>query len=364
MARKSDGSINYSDFYLKNFREKPKVRYDNSTYERDDINESPIGYDNNDNYINVPYRQEPLKLKAIEPNEIDNEPYLPLHTVEYISPGEMRTQGQRKCKWRKKSPSTPKKRIRNKGIVLVILTILLCFSGTMLIADALSGGYMLNDFQAMLSGKANRIKTYYAVEMLNFTDITSARLYSDQIKDQGAGGYIINDKLYRVIAEVYSSKEDADNVCSKLNIAGYMARLYEINIDDIDYKLLPTSVRNITKSTMKYVGDTHNKLYDIGAKLATNNIDKSAALAELKTLRATLANTLTDYEANCDNKIDDPYVYKVKMQLGGVLTGIDSLCGSQGGANELLSDIRYTNTMMLYTHDILCQDWSKEVVKK
>lgn len=327
---KNNDDLDYSGYHYKNFRAMDN-REDNKYYVsvRSGANDS-------------------IKLRALEPDEIDSMPYAPVHTVEYLTHAEQQI-SPKKHKY-KKNPW------RHRGLILVVLTILLCFAATVLIADSMSDGYILDEVNAFFTGNKLTADKYYAIEMVNFTDMNSAKVYSQELRLMGGAGYVVHDELYRVMAEVFKDKSDADKVVTRLNTSGYMARVYEIVFKEIDYSVLPSSVRNISKKVMKYVSDVNVKLYDVGVALAGNKIDKNKAISDLKTLRASASATLLDYESNCDNKAEDEYVKKIRLQLGMVLAGLENLCNSKDAVVGLLSDIRYTNIMMINTHRALCND--------
>lgn len=360
MAKNNDG-LDYSDYFLKKHREGSKVNYNNQYYDQPSASKKA---DSN-------------RVTALIPDEIDEEPYVQPHTVGYvkqqpqlyenasyvkkpINDNNRQVRTTNEYSYNKIAPEKKRKKnknpLRRRSIILVVLTIFVCFGITLLIADSVSGGYMLGELQSVFSGFKNVNNTYYALEMSSFSDMATAKIYSNDLRLRGGGGYVINDGLYRVIGEVYPTKKDAESVSTRLNMDGDMTKVIQIEICDIDYQLFPTSVRNLTKKTMVYADNCYKKLYDVGCKLAKNELDTNSAHAEINTLIANLRINLTDYEANADNKLDDNYVMKVRAQLNAILGALTNLVSQTNKSPNLLCDIRYTNAMLINTHYTLCKD--------
>lgn len=334
MSKKEKG-LDYSDYYLKNQRPGTNVKYENVSYS---------SYRSNSEKEEIP------RIRALIPDEIDNEPYYQHHTVEYIP------KGSRDVKPPKKKKSKKERKTRNKNIILVSLTILLCFAITILVADAMSGGYVLDELQSTFLGRNMESGVYYALEMGAFVDSTTAKVYSTELRNMGCGGYVINDGMYRVIGEVYPTRKQAEEVSARLNMEGNITQIYELKTADIDYKLFPQSVRNTTKRTMEYADEIYKRLFEVGVKLAKGQFDKNSATAEINTIKLNVNTTLVEYESNVDNKLDDKYVTKVRMQLAAVSAMLDNITSSTNKSPGLLSDIRYANAMILNTHRALTLD--------
>lgn len=343
MSKKREG-MDYSDFYFKRYRDKPKLKYSN---EYSYYNETPR-QNNIDTHHEVILQDTDIpRITALIPDEIDNEPYYESHKVEYIPVKQ--NDNCVECKPKRRKKRNP---VRFRALTLVIITILLCFGVTLLVSDALSGGYMLDSAQAFLLGKSKN-RDYFAVEMASFTDLQTAKVYSKDLRLKGGGGYVINDELYRVIADVYPNRKDADTVSARLNMAGYLSTVYVISMSEIDYGLLPSSTRNITKKTIQYSDNLYKKIYSMTTRMDKEELDENGAIAELKVLKSEISNILLEYESNVDNKLDDEYVIKVRVQLSAVIGAIDNLCEKKTGGESLISDLRYTNAMILNTHRAL-----------
>lgn len=244
------------------------------------------------------------------------------------------------------------KRSKGRKFAIVVFVIIFAFVSCFLIADVLSSGYLIDSVVNKIF-KGDVTAYYYAVEIATFSDVDSARITSEEIRASGGSGYVVHDDLYRVIAEVYQSEKDAESVSTNLNLAGYVTNIYLFKIEDIDYHLLPTSVRNATKNVLKYQDIMYKSLYATAVSLEKQEIDYTSAREDIAMLKSQISNMLIDYESSVNNKIDDKYVQKVRMQISSMIGALDNLTVEGSKNDRLLSDIRYINTMILNTHRAL-----------
>ena len=244
------------------------------------------------------------------------------------------------------------KRSKGRKFAIVVFVIIFAFVSCFLIADVLSSGYLIDSVVNKIF-KGDVTAYYYAVEIATFSDVDSARITSEEIRASGGSGYVVHDDLYRVIAEVYQSEKDAESVSTNLNLAGYVTNIYLFKIEDIDYHLLPTSVRNATKDVLKYQDIMYKSLYATAVSLEKQEIDYTSAREDIAMLKSQISNMLIDYESSVNNKIDDKYVQKVRMQISSMIGALDNLTAEGSKNDRLLSDIRYINTMILNTHRAL-----------
>lgn len=348
---KNDGGLDYSQYYVKNYlkdSDAPEKYYQQQiTYD-----EVPVS-----RITHIP------RVTAMVPDEIDNIPYLKepnaereiRKTIPLVGGGQETLPYNVKTRV-KGSRRKGKNGYRKRGLLIVVLTIMICATITLLIADSVSGGYIFDEMRTVFTG-AKISDTYYAVQAGNFADSQTAKVFATQLSSIGGAGYVINDNGFRVIAEVYRLKKDADIVAARLATDGYEASVYTIEFNKLDYSAFPQTLRNNTKQVIEYIGISYNTLYKISANLAEKKIDASGARSELKTLLASVRNTLVDYESNADNNIDDDSVMKIRVQLNAAVAAIQNLLDDKMSNNDLLSNIRYTNAMLINTHRAMCKEF-------
>ncbi len=264
-----------------------------------------------------------------------------------------------KCTSTKKLGKNKPKRSKSRKFAIVLFVIVFAFVSCFLIADVLSSGYLIDSVVNKIF-KNDITAYYYAVEIATFSDVDSARITSEEIRASGGSGYVVHDDLYRVIAEVYSTEKDAESVSTNLNLAGYVTNIYVFKIEDIDYHLLPTSVRNATKNVLKYQDIMYKSLYATAVSLEKQEIDYTSAREDIAMLSSQISNMLIDYESSVNNKIDDKYVQKVRVQISSMIGALENLTAEGSKNDRLLSDIRYINTMILNTHRAMIKSLQSE----
>ncbi|MCI8728779.1 MAG: SPOR domain-containing protein [Clostridia bacterium] len=319
--------IDYSSYYWKNYRED-----DFDDYDREDRGEG--------------YR----RYYSDEDNAATGERDVSDWTPEYAPKG--------KKPLRMKKGGRIKKKVPFKRTFIVICAILLCFFVTILVADSLTGGYVLDELQTILTNESRVNNVYYAVECRTFQDIDSARVYANTLRARGGAGYVVNDNGYRVLAEMYSSKSDAESIARSLKLDGEDARVYSVEIKDVDYSKFPSSTRNVVKNTLKYIDDVYMELYTIGLDLANKRIDESMAKSRIIGLYKKMNNISVEFNANCDNETNDINIIKVKVQLKSVEGVLENLGGDIVERPSLIADIRYTSCLIVVSHAMLTQDLS------
>lgn len=278
-----------------------------------------------------------LALKGLEKNKHIKKAALQKEKAKQESCG--------KCVSKKNKP----KRTKKRKFFIVLLVIVFAFVSCFLLADVLSDGYLIESVVNKIFN-GDLIANYYGVEIATFNDVDSARITSEEIRASGGSGYVVHDDLYRVIAEVYKSEKDAESVSTNLNLAGYVTNIYLFKIEEINYHLFPTSVRNATKSVLKYQDIMYEQLYDTAVSLEKQEIDYTSAREVIAMLKSQISNMLVDYESSANNQIDNKYVQKVRMQISSMIGALDNLTAEGIKNDRLLSDIRYINTMIINTH--------------
>ena len=245
-----------------------------------------------------------------------------------------------------------KKRTGKSSFAIALISVIICFGLVVVIADAMSGGYIIDKAVGIFSGTSSS-ETYYAVEIASFDEPNAARLISNEVRAGGAGGYVVNDGLYRVIAEVYPNKSDALSVSAKLNLNGYVTSIYEIRVGEVNYSVFPTSTRTPTRDVLKYADLMYDSLFEIAANIDDGKYDFNAAKGAVKELGDRVRNMLIDYDANADGDLENENVHKVRMQISAVVGALDNISTESTSARDMASDVRYINCMILNTHSAL-----------
>lgn len=369
----NNDDIDYSYYYVKNYLKGRQSVVKEYRQPVDEVSPAKVTYIPRVTAMPDEIDDEPYAVRYNSRNELSGRDELPTgdkYTVEVVNGGGDRDvsyrlesggseyghhDGGKKRRKRDKKKKNKANPYRKRGLAIVILTIIICASITLLIADAVSDGYILDEIKSVFT-QSNEL-TYYAVETGSYTDKQTARVFAMQISAMGGSGYVVDDNgIYRVLAEVYPDKKSADIVAARLMTDGYDGKIYCFVMPKISYESFPQSIRNNTKRTLKYVEMCYNTLYSTSTKLAEKKIDKSGAESEIKTLMMSVRNMLVEYESNADNDVDHESVVKVRAQLSAAIAAIDNLFEAKTNT-ELLSDIRYTQALILNTHRALCNEF-------
>lgn len=368
----NNDDIDYSYYYVKNYLKGRQSVVKEYRQPVDEVSPAKVTYIPRVTAMPDEIDDEPYAVKYSSRNERVGRGELPTgerYTVEVVNGterdnayrlesgegGYSHGDGDKKRKKKHKNKKSKANPYRKRGLAIVILTIIICASITLLIADAVNDGYILDEIKSVFTQSS--ALTYYAVETGSYTDKQTARVFAMQISAMGGSGYVVDDNgIFRVLAEVYPDKKSADIVAARLMTDGYDGKIYCFEMPKISYESFPQSIRNNTKRTLKYVELCYNTLYSTSTKLAEKKIDKSGAESEIKTLIMSVRNMLVEYESNADNDVDHDSVVKVRAQLSAAIAAIDNLFEAKTNT-ELLSDIRYTQALILNTHRALCNEF-------
>lgn len=154
----------------------------------------------------------------------------------------------------------------------------------------------------------NNERYLYALNILTTNNFDEANLTSEYVKNQGAGGYVIEcDNEYRVLLSCYSSEEDANKVMSNLNENGYKVSLYKIEFPSIK------SDENNFSAAINVFFDTYNELYGLSNMYDKNEIGSDEFKNNLKMLISKNEQVLNDfndyYKGSSLNKIIYTKIY-------------------------------------------------------
>lgn len=179
---------------------------------------------------------------------------------------------------------------------------------------------------------------YYAVVVAEGQDYFAVSGVDKQIKQQGGAGYVINlNNTCYVIANIYSSRDDAQKVCDNLADT-FSATVLQLNLSNLVLSAEYT-IEQITalKNTLNLVNQSHQKLYDICLSFDKGEILDAEAKQKLQVFNETCQyqkqNLSKVFLDNCDN-----IVTNVKIFASELISNINALVLS----NNLSIDIKYT----------------------
>ena len=247
---------------------------------------------------------------------------------------------------KKKSKMTvePRKKHNIKRDVLAVMIIIICFTLTFITADIISGGEIF-DKLADVFANSSSVPVYYAVEIGSYSDIASARQVSELYRKRGAGGYVINDGTYRVIAAVYSNREDAQVIVTKLISDGLSGTIYEIKGAKVNYDKYGDVGKEL-ETAADFCGALYEKLYLISNDLDKGEITENEAKIKLSMLYYETVSVKENFNTKTLNCSSDRTVSLMKEELCAYVAIIENLNNDKLERPSLLSDIRYSYTMI------------------
>lgn len=179
----------------------------------------------------------------------------------------------------------------------------------------------------------------YLLQMGVFSEKERAETLANELKSQGAAGYIYEDgDRFRVFASGYASESDARSVKERLQSEGKDCSVYKLSVPEAEYDVSVTAGTDSTmtgiESAFYAVLSAHDDLLTLEQNFAAGNMNaKEGATAardvhdELKkavTNRESLPAEISDCISECEKALSD-------------------LAGSESASeSEFLSKIRHT----------------------
>lgn len=235
-----------------------------------------------------------------------------------------------------------------KRDIIAVMMVIICFMLTIVSADIISGGEIFENL-AEVFATVSGVPVYYAVEVGSYADIDSARAASDMYRNVNAGGYVINDGSYRVIAAVYTNKDDAEAVVTKLINDGLSGSMYEIKGAKVNYNKYG-DIGNDLEAAVNYCETIYGKLYKISIDLDKGEITENQAKIEIQTIfNETLETKNTLVERTKSYPYDDT-VIMVRAELLAYCAVLENLNNDSITRPSLLADIRYSYTLIVHSY--------------
>ena len=241
--------------------------------------------------------------------------------------------------------------VKTKNIkreLAAVMIVILCFSLTVVSADILSGGELFEGVAAAFKTLTD-VPVYYAVDLGSYPDITTAREAAELFRQQGAGGFLIKDSEYHIIAAVYKERSEAETIVAKLINNGLRGSVYEIEGDDINYKKFGEIGIEI-ETAIDWCGELYSRMYQLSNSLDKEEITEneakitlSALYAEAVTVKDTLITKTLSYSS-------DENVLKVRSLIIACAAVLENLNNDALERPSLLADLRYSYTLVVVNY--------------
>ena len=230
----------------------------------------------------------------------------------------------------KKSKKSSNRFARFVFLVFLCSTIIISFAFFAFSKFDLASKLNLNSFMIFES------KSYYAVSVFESDDYSTCFENANDVKLQGGAGYVFakNNKYY-LIAHIYKSKIDAENVCQ--NIEGFEAKFFEVKLDRLTIKNQFSAEQiSVLKQSLQLVDLCYENLSKISHSLDLGEIFDAEARQKLQVFKESCQQTEQTLHKAFQNVFEN-VVINVKIFNSEVISSITML----GASQNLSSDVKY-----------------------
>lgn len=146
-------------------------------------------------------------------------------------------------------------------------------------------------------------KTFYILQMGQYTDNAAAIVQANTIKSMGAGGYVYSDgELYRVFAAAYPDEDSLKKVQDQVRSAGYDNSAYVLSVDELIVKI--SGEEETAEAVAKALNlnlDLIEAIYDCSISFDKSEISFSDVMAQMQEWHLELYNSASELQADEDN---------------------------------------------------------------
>ena len=177
----------------------------------------------------------------------------------------------------------------------------------------------------------------YSISLFSNNNKLVAEEQSESCKKQGGAGYVfMTDNNYNIIASIYESKADAENVKANLINSKPNTNILEIKIPNIIINCnLNTQEKEIINEAFTIFKTSYKKLYDISVSLDTSIITEINAKFSINELFSTANNVVNNFNTIYSNSNLTNFIeLKIKLQ---------DLCKTLNKLMNAESDFPYTS---------------------
>lgn len=185
-------------------------------------------------------------------------------------------------------------------------------------------------------------RTLYALSLVETDKKSEAEEQSIEIKQQGGAGFIYKlDNKFNVLSSIYDNKKDATNVKINLEKNGINAKLIEIIMPKIDFKIsLSSKSSKILNEGIELFYSSYKNLYNLSVSLDTNELDMIGVKNNINELIKSNEKVVDEYINNF-NQASNIYILYVKIYLNRLNDILNDLKNKDETTN-FSSEIKYS----------------------
>lgn len=148
--------------------------------------------------------------------------------------------------------------------------------GVIVSADYVGNFIATGEFVSSIFTQNSNTVQYYAVILSEFDELSAAQAESTSSAESGGAGFVWEDETYKVVANIYKSREDADKVAANLLDSEYTATVYQITYD----------INSDIKEVFDLLDDVYADLYTISTEVEKGDMSVVVASSEVNKLKS------------------------------------------------------------------------------
>ncbi len=247
---------------------------------------------------------------------------------------------------------TKKPRESSKENLFVVGVIVLCFVVTLGLSFIFSGKGFLS--LAEVFGKENT-RTFYAVTVGGYDDMTLARSTAELVKSRGGAGYVVRSNEdgkdnIEIVFAIYKDKTSAENVLN--TIEDRSAYLKEIVVNEPSYSWCEGDVKTAVLNAMQYFDTAFDVMYLTSNLLNDNAMTVEDAKTKIKVLYTQIEDIKSVFYQNTQDA-QKSQITEIKLALITTLALLDNV--EYSSTAKCASSIRYQLVQLVYCYKALVQ---------
>lgn len=250
--------------------------------------------------------------------------------------------------YKKISKNTSHKKV--KFMFLLFLCSVMIFAGCFFVFSKYDvvGALSLNKYLLF-----DEVK-YYAVSLYNSDEFSNIAEEVNNVKLQDGAGYVLKySNKYYLIANIYSTKTDAENVVN--NNTNIDANILEIKLNKlIISKSFTNQEITCLKNALGLVNRAYEKLYEICVSLDRGEILDAEAKQKLQVFKETCQEEKESFNLVFQNNLEN-IISRVKIFQSEVISNISMILISQNTS----SDIKYATASIIDSFLLLQKNITK-----
>lgn len=260
-------------------------------------------------------------------------------------------------KYAEKTEQKSKKHLTFKSFVIFFLVLSIGIMSSYVISDFITEGQVFKK----MSENAALIKNsnYYAIIVQEFGTYDDAQNFSLNLRNQGAGGYIIKEgQKFCVIGDVFENEKTAQKVCDKQQ----SARLAVIELPEIKFKKLVKPYDKKLEKFLEYSLSAVGVIDEIIPQITNLEITEKEAMQKIYAEYLHVKSISEEFDIFAKKNVAT-FSLSVASDIQVTLGLLDNLCNDKLTRPNLVCDLRYYKMQILINFQNLLCTINNSIVK-